>query len=98
MRSSNVYYGWYVVAAAFAVMFVGFACAYSYSAFFPDLQREFDASRATISSVFSVGGAMYFILGAISGPLSDRYGPRWVSAFGMAVLGLGLSSQEQRKA
>ena len=89
MRSSNVYYGWYVVAAAFAVMFLGFACAYSYSAFFPDLQREFDASRATISSVFSVGGAMYFILGAISGPISDRYGPRWVSAFGMAVLGLG---------
>lgn len=79
-----------MVAAAFTVMFVGFACAYSFSAFFPEMQREFSASRANVSLVFSIGGASYFILGAISGPLADRYGPRWICAFGMVLLGAGM--------
>lgn len=86
------YYGWYVVAAAFTVMLVGFAAAYSFSAFFPALQQEFNASRASISLVFSVGGALYFWVGAISGPLSDRFGPRWVCLFGFCALGAGLTA------
>ncbi|MBT6277808.1 MAG: MFS transporter, partial [Chromatiales bacterium] len=88
--SPGLYYGWYVVAAAFSVMLLGFGCAYSFSAFFPELSREFEASRASISLIFSIGGALYFGLGAVSGPLSDRYGPRWICVFGLVTLGLGL--------
>ena len=86
----GIYYGWWVVTAAFTVMTLGFACAYSFSAFFPELQREFDASRATISLVFSIGGALYFFVGAISGLLADRFGSRWVCTIGMVFIGLGL--------
>ena len=88
--SRDVYYGWWVVTAAFAVMTFGFACAYSFSAFFPELQREFGASRASVSLVFSIGGALYFFMGVISGPLADHFGPRWVCTSGMVFVGLGL--------
>ena len=87
----RVCYGWYVVLAAFVVMLVGFASAYSFSAFFPSLQSEFEATRADVSLVFSIGGSLYFFLGALSGPLADRYGPRWICVFGLLVLGAGLT-------
>jgi len=35
-----IFYGWVVVAAAFAVMFVGFGSAYTFSAFVGSLQRD----------------------------------------------------------
>jgi MFS family permease len=85
-----VFYGWYVVLASFLVMFLTFGCAYSFASFFPSLQHEFQASRATISSVFSIAGFLYFTVGALSGRLADRVGPRWVSLIGVWVVGLGL--------
>ena len=39
---------------------------------------------------------MYFLL-AVSGP-SDRFGPRWVSVFGMLVMGAGMASSGLRPA
>ena len=89
-----VFHGWIVVGGAFAVMFVIFGAAYTFTAFFGSLQREFEASRASVSLVFSIAGFLYFSLGAVSGPLADRIGPRRVAGFGVAlvVLGLGLGS------
>lgn len=86
----RIFYGWVVVAAAFLVMFTGFGAAYSFPAFFDPLSREFGASRATVSLVFSAAGFLYFALGALSGRLADRIGPRPVVGFGMACTGLGL--------
>lgn len=85
-----LFYGWLVVLAAFLVMFAGFGAAYSFPAFFLPLSNAFGASRATVSLVFSAAGFLYFILGAVSGPLADRFGPRRVVGFGMACTGLGM--------
>lgn len=87
---SAVFYGWIVVFAAFLVMFTGFGAAYTFPAFFEPLSATFGASRGTIALVFSAAGFLYFALGAISGPLADRLGPRPVVGFGMACIGLGL--------
>ncbi len=87
---NRIFYGWVVVAAAFAVMFVGFGAAYSFPAFFEPLRREFEASRATVSLVFSLAAFLYFALGAISGPLADRLGPRPVIGFGLAAVAAGM--------
>lgn len=87
---SGIFYGWVVVAAAFLVMFTGFGAAYSFPAFFEPLSREFGASRATVSLVFSAAGFLYFALGAISGRLADRIGPRPVVGFGLACVGFGM--------
>lgn len=89
-RPAPVFYGWIVVFAAFLTMFAGFGAAYTFPGFFDPLIREFGASRGTVSLVFSVAGFLYFVLGAVSGPLADRVGPRPVVGFGMACIGLGL--------
>lgn len=90
MSPSRLFHGWIVVACAFVVMFVGFGVAYSFGAFFPALQREFSADRGDISLIFSIAGFLYFTLGAGSGMLADRVGPRWVIAGGMAAIAIGL--------
>jgi hypothetical protein len=52
--SQGLFYGWFVVAAAFAITFVGFRCTYSFSAFIESLQRDFGASRGSVSVVFAL--------------------------------------------
>ena len=86
------FYGWFVVAAAFAVTFVGFGSAYTFSAFVGSLQNEFSASRGSVSLVFSLAGFLYFSLGVVSGPLADRWGSRRLAVAGMILTGLGLAA------
>jgi MFS transporter, OFA family, oxalate/formate antiporter len=87
---SHIFYGWLVVAAAFAVTFVGFGSAYTFSAFVASLQKDFGASRGMISLVFSLAGFLYFGVGIISGPLADRWGARRIVVAGMLLVGLGM--------
>ena len=86
----GLFYGWFVVAAAFAVTFVGFGCTYSFSAFIESLQRDFGASRGSVSLVFALAGFLYFSVGSISGPLADRFGSRRLALIGMILIGAGL--------
>ena len=96
-RETKIFYGWFVVAAAFVVTFVGFGSAYTFSAFLESLQREFDASRGAVSLVFSIAGFLYFGLGIVSGPLADRWGARKLVALGMGCVGLGLILASQAR-
>jgi MFS family permease len=88
----RIFYGWLVVGAAFAVTFVGFGSAYTFSAFVESLQRDFGASRGSVSLVFSLAGFLYFGLGILSGPLADRFGSRRLAVAGMIMTGLGLAA------
>src|SRR6202051_2596387 len=88
----RIFYGWFVVAAAFAVTFLGFGSAYTFSAFVEPLQRDFGASRGSVSLVFSLAGFLYFGLGIVSGPLADRFGSRRLAVAGMMLTGLGLAA------
>jgi MFS family permease len=84
--TGRVHYGWAVVAAAFALMFVGFAAAYSFAAFFTAFEAEFGASRGDIALVFSVAAFTWFLSGAPAGMLADRFGARRVALAGVAFL------------
>jgi OFA family oxalate/formate antiporter-like MFS transporter len=88
--SPRMFHGWIVVAAAFVITFVAFGSAYTFSAFLQSLQREFGASRGSVSLVFSLSGFIYFSLGTVSGRLADRWGARRLAVSGMALVGLGL--------
>jgi MFS family permease len=88
----RVYYGWYVVAAAFVVNFIGFGCVYTFSTFVASLQDDFSASRGSVSLVFSLAGFLYFGLGIVSGPLADRWGSRRLAVIGMLLMGLGMAA------
>ena len=89
--TTSIFYGWFVVAAAFAVTFVGFGSAYTFSAFVAPLQKDFAASRGSVSLVFSLAGFLYFGLGIVSGPLADRWGSRPLAFIGMVLTGMGLA-------
>jgi MFS family permease len=92
LPAPRVFYGWFVVASAFAVTFVNFGCAYSFSAFIAPLQQEFGISRGSVSLVFSLAGFLYFSVGMISGPLADRWGSRQMAVIGMILIGIGLAA------
>ena len=91
-RNPRIFRGWFVVAGAFAITFVGFGCAYTFSSFLESLQRDFGASRGSVSLVFSLAGFLYFGLGIVSGPLADRFGSRLLAVAGMLLVGLGLAA------
>jgi MFS family permease len=83
---------WVVVAAAFASMFTAFGVVYSFGAFFEPMAREFGTGRGTTSIVFAVTAFCFFGLGAVSGPVADRVGPRRVVLFGAVAMGAGLAA------
>jgi MFS transporter, OFA family, oxalate/formate antiporter len=93
MRSATprrLFRGWLIVAAVFAVTFLGFGSAYTFSSFFQPLQLEFGAARGSVALVFAIAGFLYFIVGVISGPLADRWGARPLVMLGMLLTGAGL--------
>ncbi|QPC91935.1 MFS transporter [Mesorhizobium sp. INR15] len=94
---NKFFYGWAVVAAAFAITFVGFGSAYTFSAFVAPLQHDFGASRGSVSLVFSLAGFLYFGFGIISGPLADRWGARRLAILGMLLVGAGLILASQAR-
>jgi hypothetical protein len=82
--------GWVVVGASFTALTVIFGVAYSFASFFASFEREFAALRADVSLVFAIAGFIWFGLGAITGTLVDRLGPRPMAVAGMLFLALGL--------
>ena len=56
---TKIFYGWWVVAGAFAVLFMGFGAAYTFGSFFHSLHDEFGATRREISLVFSLTAFPY---------------------------------------
>jgi MFS family permease len=79
-----------VVASAFVIMFVTFGAAYSFTVFFASVQQAFAASRGEVSLAFSIAVPLFYLTGAVSGPLADRFGARAVCLFGIAMGGSGL--------
>lgn len=81
--------GWKVVAATHVLTAVTFGAAYSFSATFPGLAAEFSASRGETALVFSISAFLFYSLGAIAGPLADRWSPRSLVLPGLAAMILG---------
>ena len=81
---------WVVVAAAFVSMFTVFGVVYSFGVFFEPMAREFDTGHGPTSVVFAVTAFLFFVLGAVTGPVADRLGPRPVVLVGAGATGVGL--------
>jgi MFS transporter, OFA family, oxalate/formate antiporter len=81
--------GWRVVAGTHLVMAVSFGSAYSFSALFPGLAGDFNASRGQIALVFSLSAFVFYCMGAIAGPLADRWATRTLVLAGLFVMTAG---------
>ncbi len=85
-----VFYGWFVVGAAFVALALTYTVWYSFSVFFVALLEQFGWSRASSAGVFSLFVVVYGIAGAGAGALTDRFGPQWVIAVGALILAIGM--------
>lgn len=81
--------GWKVVAATHVLTAVTFGAAYSFSAVFPGLAADFSASRGETALVFSISAFLFYSLGAVAGPLADRWSPRGLVSLGLAAMIIG---------
>jgi MFS family permease len=85
-----VFYGWYVVAAAFFMAFMVVGSRQSIGLFMDVWAEEFDVSIAVISAAISIGFVVNGLAHPIMGKLTDKFGGRKVMAISM--LGLGLTT------
>lgn len=90
MTPPRVFAGWWVVAGAFFAMMTGYLVAYSFAAFFTELEAAFGARRGETALVFSISAFLYFVLGFPAGLIADRTGPRPVVIGGLLLIAAGL--------
>jgi MFS family permease len=88
-ESERIFFGWWVVGAAFLITAVTIGVFYSYGVFFLPVMAEFGWSRTVLSGVALAGGLTYAATVPLVGWLADRYGFRPVMAVAAATLGLG---------
>jgi MFS family permease len=92
-RSFN--YGWVVVGACAAMIFVTYGLIYSYSVFFKPLAVHFQWDRAAVSLIYSLAVIIRGAAAIGTGWLADKYGSRKIMIFCGLVMAAGylLSSQ-----
>jgi len=74
----RVFYGWYVLASAFAILFFNSGARFSFGVMFKPMIAEFGWDRGSISLAFFLNMTLYALSLIAVGRFYDRYGPRWV--------------------
>ena len=87
---SGIFYGWYIVAASFLILFFNSGAMYSFGVVFKPIVAEFCWGRGPVSLVFFVNMVVFALAIAVTGRLYDRYGPKWVIVVCSLFLCVGL--------
>lgn len=89
-RFPRIFYGWYIVVAAFMVATIGNGLQYSFGVFLKPLSESFDWSRSLTAGAFMSYMVCRAFSGIAMGGLSDKYGPRLIVGIGGFLMGLGM--------
>lgn len=81
----RVFYGWYVLAASFAILFFNAGVRFLIGVLMKPMLAEFGWSRSSISGAIFLNTAVYALSVIVVGRLYDKYGPKWV-IIGSSVL------------
>src|SRR5215831_4293355 len=84
------YFGWLIVAVAFATMAIGVTARTAFSLLLPPLIDEFCWDRGLAAGAFSFGFLVSALLSPIAGRVMDARGPRIVILTGALLLAAGL--------
>jgi MFS family permease len=79
---SRLFYGWYLVAASWLILFL--PCATAVGLFFKPMLEEFHWNRATLSLVGSIASIVMTFVSPFLGRLIDHYGTRIMMFFTLA--------------
>ena len=74
----NIYYGWYIMAACFFLLFFQAGARFSFGIIFKPMIAQFGWDRAAISLAYFLNMIFFALMLSVAGRLYDRYGPRWV--------------------
>jgi MFS family permease len=87
----RLFYGWYILAASFAILFFTSGARYSFGVAFKPMIKELDWSRGSISFAFFLNMTLFAISLIAAGRLYDRYGAKWVVAVSTVFLSAGFA-------
>ena len=87
----RLFYGWYVLAASFALLFVNAGAQSVFGLLVKPMQDEFGWSRGSVTSAALVNLAVFAVSISVTGRLYDRWGPKWVIAGSALLVSLGFS-------
>lgn len=86
------YYGWAIVACAFATLAVGVNARTAFSLLYPAILAEFGWARGETAGAFAMGFVFAALLGPFTGLALNRFGPRVVMPAGSAMMAGGFVS------
>src|SRR5580765_4501630 len=90
--SARIFYGWWIVVAAFLNLFfiVGIVF-YGFPVFYPALAESLSFSRSQLTQGFLLGFLIVGLpFGLVAGAVIDRLGARWIILAGAALVGTSL--------
>ena len=90
IASTDIYYGWIIVAIGLISMAFWFGIRSSFSIFYVALLEDYPWSRSEAAGVQSMALITYTILAPLVGGLIDRFGPRRIIGPGILLLSVGL--------
>ena len=91
-RKFQIFYGWYVLAAGFVILFLTTGVAFSIGVMFKPFMAEFGWNRSSISIGIFINMVMYALSLIVAGKAYDRYGPKWVIVISALLISAGYMS------
>ena len=88
-KTSNIFYGWYIVFGLAFVTFLDMGARQSFGVFVHEWELEFSTSVSSISIAASIGLVVAGLAAPFYGALIDRFGSRVILLFGAALTGFG---------
>ena len=88
-EKTHIFYGWYILAAAFVILFFNAGARFSLSVTFKPIAADFGWNRSTISFAFFLQMIVYAVSLSVVGRFYDRYGPKWVIILSTLFLSVG---------
>jgi MFS family permease len=86
----GLFYGWWIVAAGTAILFVSSGIGfYGHGVILDPLRNAHGWSKATISTAITLYFLFTGIFGMLIGRMIDKYGPKWFLVIGSLVIGSG---------
>ncbi|MBW1861991.1 MAG: MFS transporter [Deltaproteobacteria bacterium] len=84
-----IHYGWLVLAASFAILFLTTGARFTIGVVFKPLMMEFGWDRSTVSLGIFINMVVYALSLIVAGIAYDRHGPRWVVTLSAILISTG---------